>query len=74
MRKPRPETVVSTKGRVFVAQLTRDLRARERTGAALLALRVDPVAPSVPGQCEPTRDRDPHSHGSAFLPWRTSHA
>src|SRR6516164_4993538 len=30
-------TAVSTEGRVFVAQLTRDLAARERAGAALLA-------------------------------------
>ena len=28
---------ISTEGRVFVAQLTRDLAARERTGAALLS-------------------------------------
>jgi hypothetical protein len=30
-------TAVSTEGRIFVAQLTRDLTARERAGAALLA-------------------------------------
>src|SRR5438045_5537241 len=30
-------TAISTEGRVFVAQLTRDIRARERAGANLLS-------------------------------------